>query len=294
MLLDQRRLRGILRHILPKRLKDVLRGRLFGYRKTSVGTDWSLIAHDGSIELCLNGIKAKFPESARASLQYHCIDNADSIEELDGFIKHAKNNPGLLLDIGAADGLFSALYCLASTRNRAVAYEPSFVMYNHLVDHMTINSLLDRVLRVNAAVGQTTGAVVGSLNSEGMLIVDTEAPASAGIPMVCLDSHANEYGAPTAIKIDVEGYEGAVLRGACRLLSTHRPVLFLEFHLDLLEQQGESADELLKMLVQMGYQFESSLGAPLSVRYITTSPKAIIRFVARPFASDELSREGRE
>src|SRR5207302_8721381 len=36
--------------------------------------------------------------------------------------------------------------------------------------------------------------------------------------------------APTAIKIDVEGAEAAVLRGAARLLTEHGPVIFLSTH----------------------------------------------------------------
>ena len=164
-------------------------------------------------------------------------------------------------------------------------------MYEHLVSIVKLNNLSDRVVTVNAAVGRSTGMLSGSLNSGGMLIMNSTGSPSIQMRMVCLDDQIEELGTPTAIKIDVEGFEGEVLRGAQRLLAMHRPVLFLEFHLDILEKQGVRADELLRMLMDLGYQFESSLAARLSASRISASPKAIIRFVACADANSSFTRK---
>lgn len=281
MPINARRLRKILARVLPEGIKRRLRARLFGYRATTAGAGWSMGSQDGRVKLRANGIEAVFPEWAESSLKYHCFENGDSIEELQGFLNHAKSGPGMLYDVGAADGLFSTLYCLADRGSRAVAFEPSADMFPHVQSVVSLNKVGDRVTAVNAAVGQSTGTVAGDLNSAGMLIVSANTPSVTQVPMVCLDDRVAEYGVPTAIKIDVEGYEGEVLHGARQLLAKYRPVLFLEFHLDVLDQKGVRTADLLALLVELGYGFETSLGSSLTAGQIAGSPKSILRFVAR-------------
>jgi FkbM family methyltransferase len=237
-----------------------------------------------AVVLRVEGIEAVFPGAVRSSLVYHCFENGDSIDELRGFLATARASPGMLLDVGAADGLFATLYCLACRDNRAIAYEPSSEMYPHLVACVELNNLADRMTIVNAAVGRTDEAATGHLNPAGMLILTDSSPATTTVQLVSLDRQVAEVGPPRVIKIDVEGYEGEVLGGASQLLSTHKPILFLEFHLDIIESNGGRVDELLKLLTDLGYQFETSLGSPLTARAVAGSPKAIIRFVARPRA----------
>jgi FkbM family methyltransferase len=278
--MNLRRLRGTLRHMLPESIKRRVRARLFGYTAPAVCTDWKLVPGDGHVALHANGIAARFLESVRGSLTYHCFENGDSVEELRGFLRQARSTPGTLFDVGAADGLFSTLYCLSGANHRAVAYEPSPAMHDNWRSAVGLNGLAGRMELVPAAVGSESGQVTGRLNEAGMLIVEA-ATSSDAVRLVCLDDELERVGPPAIVKIDVEGYEGEVLRGARRLLARHHPLLFLEFHLDLLEQRGERVEELLGMLSQLGYRFESSAGASLSARRIATSPKAIIRFVAR-------------
>lgn len=279
---NPRQLRRILRHLVPEGIKKRVRHRLFGFRPLDGGvSDWGIRVCEPNIELRAGGISATFPKTSQASLAYHCFENRDSIDELRGFLAHAKSSPGMLIDVGAADGLFSALYCLANPKNRAFAFEPSSEMFEHLVATVELNKLTDRLTAVNAAAGACDGNAMGSLSSCGMLVIDSATSTSFELRILSLDSHFAELEKPTTIKIDVEGYESEVLRGAQRLIAVHKPVLFLEFHLDLLEQRNIRAIDLLKTLCNLGYQFETSLGRRLTARKIATSPKAIIRFVAR-------------
>jgi FkbM family methyltransferase len=55
------------------------------------------------------------------------------------------------------------------------------------------------------------------------------------------------------LKIDVEGYEAQVLRGASEVLS-HRPIVIIERNDDALENHGSTWDEVLSLLP--GYRFE--------------------------------------
>lgn len=47
---------------------------------------------------------------------------------------------------------------------------------------------------------------------------------------ITLDDYAADHNPPTVIKIDVEGAEGPVLRGAQEVIDRHRPTLFVEIH----------------------------------------------------------------
>lgn len=55
------------------------------------------------------------------------------------------------------------------------------------------------------------------------------------------------------IKLDVEGYELHVLRGARGILTQHKPILFIEVDDRNLKDQGDSAAALILFLEQMGY-----------------------------------------
>ena len=56
------------------------------------------------------------------------------------------------------------------------------------------------------------------------------------------------------IKIDVEGYELHVLKGANSILSNFKPILFIEVDDNNLRDQGHSAMALIQFLEEIGYQ----------------------------------------
>lgn len=62
------------------------------------------------------------------------------------------------------------------------------------------------------------------------------------------------------IKIDVEGHELHVLRGACATIAKHRPKMFIESCPDTLKRQRAAAKDLHDLVESMGYQIlDSSL-----------------------------------
>lgn len=68
-----------------------------------------------------------------------------------------------------------------------------------------------------------------------------------------LDDLRAERPAPSLVKIDVEGAEVGVLRGAEGVLATDRPVLLVEVAAHQLIRQGSSVDELDALLDRHGY-----------------------------------------
>ena len=59
--------------------------------------------------------------------------------------------------------------------------------------------------------------------------------------------------APGLMKIDVDGYEGKILRGATTLLKTTRPTILLELHQDELQRDGITRTMVADILFDAGY-----------------------------------------
>ncbi len=55
------------------------------------------------------------------------------------------------------------------------------------------------------------------------------------------------------VKIDVEGYEAELLKGAEATLRGHRPLVICEFHDPLLRAAGSSSEDLLARFAALGY-----------------------------------------
>jgi len=159
----------------------------------------------------------------------------------------------LIIDIGANIGLYA---CLGARRLTAgghlVAFEPIPENVDYLRGNLAKNNLSERVSIEAAAVGETNGSVTMYL-AKGIGHHSVAAENATGwshsvsVPMVSLDSYLKErpVGEPDLIKIDAEGYDGFVLRGARNTLERTQPTLLIEYSFNGLENCGFSADEFL-------------------------------------------------
>ena len=88
-----------------------------------------------------------------------------------------------------------------------------------------------------------------------------------------LDEYASAAGLPRVdvIKLDVDGYECKVLRGADSLLERQRPAIVAEVCPYALEEHGDSAAEMLGLLLKHGYSFYDER----TLRRVSNEPAAI-------------------
>jgi FkbM family methyltransferase len=173
-------------------------------------------------------------------------------------------------DIGANVGLFA--FCaaaLAGPAGQVLAVEPDL----WLAQLLTRSS---RDLRRNhqpAASVNVLAAAVSESNRVGLLSIAERARASnhliesqgstqvggtRGVQStvtVSLDFLADYFPAPTVLKIDVEGAEVGVLRGASRLLQSSRPVIWCEVH-------PENSSVVADLLLANRYQIYAAALSP--------------------------------
>lgn len=154
-------------------------------------------------------------------------------------------------DIGANKG--SYLYWMSRWAGRVVAFEPQPGLATYLSDAC-------RALRMNNVTVERSGVsdvsgtrdlYVPSENSPEASLIQHQGARAIPVSVVTLDDYFGPEERVALLKIDVEGGELDVLKGAERILRQHRPVLLMECEQRHLTQ-GTVAD-CLQYLAALGY-----------------------------------------
>lgn len=168
--------------------------------------------------------------------------------------------PRIVWDIGANVGIWTLYFADAfDFVVTVVAYEPDLFNLALLEENICSNSLekiiLVRPVALSNVVGEATFSVDAFTGSTGTLeggesFVTKQYGRPTDPALVAVSTVDNELiadaQAPMFVKIDVEGHEWAVLRGAERLLREYRPILMIEF-------SGERQVDAFTFLQSHGY-----------------------------------------
>jgi FkbM family methyltransferase len=185
----------------------------------------------------------------------------DEIRFVRGLLKPGDS----VVDAGGHIGFFTMQMAAAvGPEGRVYAFEPLDSNADLLERSIAENGFADRVRFQRAAVGAAPGTAtltfpVETLNSGGAYVLPDGGAALAGnrkkeVPLVALD--ALDLRRPIRfIKMDVEGAEPQVLRGAERILREDKPVILSELHPTQLERaSGITADQFLAQIAAHGYR----------------------------------------
>ncbi len=139
----------------------------------------------------------------------------------------AMNRPRCVVDVGANIGAFSLYQAMVQHAELVVAFEPSPQVFPRLAKNIEINGLKN-VRVVNAAVGDKQGVLSFS---EGRMSVNCRVNefGALKVPCVTLDAELSDMPRIDILKIDTEGYETHVLRGASETLKKTQRIA-LELH----------------------------------------------------------------
>ena len=176
-----------------------------------------------------------------------------------------------VFDLGAHIGILTlAAAGRVGPKGRVYAFEPSPETARTLERHIALNGWQDRVEVVRAVASDLDGTVpfyvsgmsmAASLGRENMEVLSPDRPAEGAVklevPSVTLDRFCASCGVkPDVLKIDVEGAELRVLRGARNLLATRRLTILCEVHPKQMEYCASSFEELHAYLEDVGYSME--------------------------------------
>ena len=171
-------------------------------------------------------------------------------------IKYTVKPGDVVFDIGANMGFYTIWLSKFIDDGSIHSFEPDNANFNRLNENARINDLFERVHLNKMAVSDYDGEAnfTQGLDGENHIAVKVE-PKAVKIPSVKLDSYVGEKKISKIryCKIDVEGFEFAVLKGARQLLLSKRiDVLQLEIN-DKIENAGVSIDTLTKFLEEVQY-----------------------------------------
>lgn len=181
------------------------------------------------------------------SLHYYGEYNPDETEMILSLASRDK----LSLDVGANIGVISQ--ALLAKGHNVVAFEPQPEVHKLLI--MNCKAAGNRYRTYNVAVGSEMGTATMPKvhysekgNFGGLGIGESSLLGAYDVPLITLDSL--ELDPVGFIKIDVEGYELEVLKGASKLIARDRPIMYIE------DDRVEKSFKLREYISNIGYSIE--------------------------------------
>lgn len=211
-------------HALRTRLNDSISG--IGFRP-----------HD--VSLRVNGLDFRFHVATPLAQNWYEHPDQHSLE-MEAIAELMPVAGATVFECGGHHGRDCVLLArLAGPEGRVVSFEPHPENIEVLRRNVRLNDLTN-VTAVHAAVGSQAGTARIKARSNAKI---TTRGKGISVPATTVDGYAAETGIwPDVIKIDVEGFEFEVLRGAREAIRRGAAVL-VEVHCDILADFGsEPAD----------------------------------------------------
>ena len=166
-------------------------------------------------EVCVpfpNGTKLLIPPQMKGAAHF-IYPGLCEFEEM-GFLLHFLRPADLFVDIGANIGAYTVL-AGGAVGSRVVCFEPAPVTFRSLVFNLQLNGLGDRAAAHNLALGKAEGELkfTEGLGTENRVQLSGSDTKTVTVKVSSLDRILGDS-QPALLKIDVEGFETEVMRGA--------------------------------------------------------------------------------
>ena len=156
-----------------------------------------------------------------------------------------------VVDVGANIGAHTLFFArTVGEAGLVLAFEPQRVVFQMLCANMALNEIRN-VHCIQSALGRQAGQAhipVPDYEKEGNFgefSLNQEADSGEEVRIMPLD--AIDFARLDFVKIDVEGLEAEVIRGAVRTIARHRPLLYVE------NDRREGSPSLIALLQSLGY-----------------------------------------
>ncbi|HVT93323.1 MAG TPA: FkbM family methyltransferase [Bryobacteraceae bacterium] len=183
---------------------------------------------------------------------YGCLDYYD-----EKAIRKMLHPGDVCLDVGAHIGYFSLLFShLVGSTGRIISFEPIPYTHSFLTRNIEHNQAANVTVE-HAAVGNHIGVarmLAAPNNRLGWSTISDQ--GDVDVRCTTIDSEVLRLGIPRLhlVKMDVEGYELEVLRGAAQTIDKLRPKVMFEVNEHALTRQGASVDAINNFFFDRHYK----------------------------------------
>ncbi len=202
---------------------------------------------------------AKFKASTRDFTILPSMLNGNYENKLIAIFQALARPGDTIIDVGANIGIYSIIGSkVVGDKGRIYAFEPEPGNYNLLKHNLQLNSC-SNVKPIQKAVGEKKGKLSLFLakNSTGTHSLinksNHEVEGEIEVDVVSLDKELSKVDKISILKVDVEGYEPIVFRGAKSILKKTK-ILFFEYNKTDVNNCS-SIDELAGMLKGFKYLY---------------------------------------
>jgi FkbM family methyltransferase len=217
-----------------------------------------------SVVHTVNGItfELDLSEVIDASLYYSGTFEASAEQAIANCVK-----PGMIaIDVGANIGYHTfALAKLAGPAGCVFAIEPTTRAFNQLKRNAELNDFKN-ITFIKVGLGdKELGEVEINFQSSYRLDGSRE-EGKERVVLTTLDSVVREQNLARVdfLKVDVDGFEGKVFRGAAETLRRCRPRMLFELTPAAMKANGDDPLELMNKLRALGYEFTTESGQPIT------------------------------
>lgn len=182
-----------------------------------------------------------------------------------GFLQSLLNKGDVCIDVGANIGSLTVpMAQQVGPSGLVVAIEPQQFIYHTLCGNVALNNLInvtclqracsdvEKVLWV-PCVDYTQDGNYGGVSIEEQDEIRNLGVEGKAYPVATLTIDQLQLARCNLIKVDVEGMELEVLKGAVKTIQRYRPYLYVEC------DRESKVDELVKFIKNLGYDFDTHL-----------------------------------
>jgi len=219
----------------------------------------------GDIQVRVHEFDGEFMMSPKSHIFYRLAQFGEYEPDLIKIILDAVVPEKDVIDVGANLGFFSCATAKRLSTGRVLAIEPTDGAHRRLIQNLTLNGVADKVVVFKGVASDSAGQsdihFIDGME-EYSSIEKSEHPAVAGRAMASITVAAKSIDQlvtenalrPAVIKVDVEGAEGLVFKGAQATLKEFRPLVLAELNRQMLATFGTSPEELISRFKQLGYK----------------------------------------
>lgn len=182
-------------------------------------------------------------------------------ENIEFLSVHCKKND-VVIDIGAHIGLMSVICAkLVGAQGKVYSFEPTPKTYSILQKIIKLNHVESIVLPLNKAVSDQKGSLPfyiddyeGS-NANSLVINNHRERHAISIDLTSVDIFYQEFNIEKIdiLKIDAEGTELDVLKGAIQVIKKFHPKIILAIHPQLIKNNNQTIAEIYDLIYSLNY-----------------------------------------